>query len=164
MDVGPDPGRAYANPGAVGPDPGRAYKSPDVVGPDANRIYGNPDSVGPNPEGFLGGFLRRFLDMDEKYADAVRAQKMFPMESTSIRNTLEGAPLREIVRQFRENPEGLSTMDNYLDKGVHLASNVAVRYGLPAAGVTLAGKGLYDLTVAFGGGADQQERGQLPLA
>jgi len=46
---------------------------------------------------------------------------------------------------------------------VQMADNVGVRYGLPAAGVTLAGKGLYDITASFGGGADYQEPGQLPL-
>ena len=162
-EVGPDPGRLYGSPGAVGPDPGRMYGKAEEVGPDAGRMYGSPDSVGPQPEGFLQYFLRKFLDMDEAYANAVRSQTLFPMDSRSPRNTLEGAPLREIGRQFRENPDGLNTRDNYLDKGLHLASNMAVRYGLPAAGVTLAGKGLYDLTVAFGGGADYQEQGQLPL-
>ena len=153
----------YSSAGEVGPDPGRMYGKAEEVGPDAGRMYGSPDSVGPQPEGFLQYFLRKFLDMDEAYANAVRSQTLFPMDSRSPRNTLEGAPLREIGRQFRENPDGLNTRDNYLDKGLHLASNMAVRYGLPAAGVTLAGKGLYDLTVAFGGGADYQEQGQLPL-
>jgi len=46
---------------------------------------------------------------------------------------------------------------------VQMADNVGVRYGLPAAGVTLAGKGLFDMTSSFGNGADYQEPGQLPL-
>ena len=43
------------------------------------------------------------------------------------------------------------------------AVNAGYRYGLPAAGVTLAGKGLIDLTAQFGNAADQPEQGQLPL-
>ena len=43
------------------------------------------------------------------------------------------------------------------------AINAGYRYGLPAAGVTLAGKGLIDLTASFGNAADQQEQGQLPM-
>ena len=41
--------------------------------------------------------------------------------------------------------------------------NVASRYALPAGGITLAGKALYDLTVEFGGLADQPEPNQLSM-
>ena len=41
--------------------------------------------------------------------------------------------------------------------------NVASRYALPAGGVTLAGKALYDLTMQFGGVADQPEPNQLSM-
>ena len=44
-----------------------------------------------------------------------------------------------------------------------MATNIGYRYGLPAAGLTLAGKGLYDLTAQFGNAADYQEPGQLSL-
>ena len=44
-----------------------------------------------------------------------------------------------------------------------MGANFASRYALPAGGVTLAGKALYDLTTSFGGAADQQEPGQLPM-
>ena len=50
-----------------------------------------------------------------------------------------------------------------VDAGL-FATNVASRYMLPAGGITLAGKGLYDLTAAFGNGADYPEQGQLPLS
>ena len=43
------------------------------------------------------------------------------------------------------------------------AINAVPKYVLPAAGVTLAGKGLYDLTVQFGGTADQPEPNQLSM-
>ena len=45
-----------------------------------------------------------------------------------------------------------------------MGANIASRYALPAGGVTLAGKGLYDLTAAFGNEADYQEPGQMPLS
>jgi hypothetical protein len=44
-----------------------------------------------------------------------------------------------------------------------MSDNIGVRYGLPAAGVTLAGKGLYDMTAAFGNGADYPSERELPL-
>ncbi len=37
------------------------------------------------------------------------------------------------------------------------------KYVLPAAGVTLAGKALYDLTIGFGSPADGQEPNQLSM-
>ena len=43
------------------------------------------------------------------------------------------------------------------------AVNAVPKYVLPAAGLTLAGRGLYDLTNQFGGAADQQEPSQLTL-
>ena len=43
------------------------------------------------------------------------------------------------------------------------ATNLGYRYGLPAAGVTLAGKALIDLTSAFGGAADQPEPNTLTM-
>ncbi len=49
-----------------------------------------------------------------------------------------------------------------MDAGV-FSANVASRYLLPAGGVTLAGKGLYDLTTQFGGKADQPEENTLSI-
>lgn len=129
--------------------------------------------------------LDMFLEFDAgMYSPAVQKGIKDP---TSSRNVLEAAPLRDIMKDYRDTdarinkaaeyykdrPEGsrgehinltAHRLQNMMNAGMIGAANVGVRYGLPAAGVTLAGKGLYDLTVAFGGGADQQERGQLPLA
>ena len=43
------------------------------------------------------------------------------------------------------------------------AASAVPKYVLPAAGVTLAGKGLMDLAASFGGPADQQQSGELPI-
>lgn len=125
-----------------------------------------------------------FLEFDAgTYAPGVQANIKDP---TSQRNVLEASPLRDIMRDYRDRdarikkaeeyykdrPEGHGSAINFnahrfqnmMNAGLFGAANMGVRYGLPAAGVTLAGKGLYDLTVAFGGGADYQEQGQLPLA
>ena len=40
-----------------------------------------------------------------------------------------------------------------------VGTNLGYRYGLPAAGVTLAGKGLYDLTTNMGNTTE----GELPM-
>ena len=150
----------------------------------------------PAEEGGVGKFLNdyvgkparnlvdMFLEFDAgMYAPAVQSSIKDP---TSTRNVLEAAPLRDIIKDYRDTDARINKVEQYLkdnpgegdsqfnvnahrlqnmmNAGMLGAANVGVRYGLPAAGVTLAGKGLYDLTVAFGGGADQQERGQLPLA
>ena len=43
------------------------------------------------------------------------------------------------------------------------AANAVSKYVLPTAGVTLAGKGLMDLTAMFGGTADEQQPQELRL-
>lgn len=127
----------------------------------------------------------KFLEFDAgTYSPAVQSGIKDP---ESQRNVLEAAPLRDIMRDYsdrdarikkaeeyyKDRPEGYGgnfidfnahRFQNMMNAGLFGAANFGVRYGLPAAGVTLAGKGLYDLTIAFGGGADYQEQGQLPLA
>ena len=106
-----------------------------------------------------------FFDMDQKYANA------FEAKLPSNPNIVQGfggmgraMPLRDI------NP---ITSDLKLEDSALLAANIGSRYLLPAGGVTLAGKGLYDLTQGlyaaasatpvFGGPEDGAQPGQLPL-
>ena len=98
-----------------------------------------------------------FLDMDERYAKAI--EDRLP----SNPNVVQGfggfgsaIPIREM------NPFAADSMKDGLIDGAVLGANVASRYLLPAGGVTLAGKGLYDMTVAFDSQQDQGQ-GQLPL-
>lgn len=44
-----------------------------------------------------------------------------------------------------------------------VGAGYGIRYGLPAAGVTLAGKGILDLTAAFTGMGDQQTGSQIEI-
>ena len=106
-----------------------------------------------------------FLDLDEKYAAALRSGQP---DMGANREAFEATSIRDLMNNPAEmtNKDGDSFFNYVVNPAMQAApyaSNIAVRYGLPAAGVTLAGKGLYDLTVAFGGGADYQEQGQLPL-
>ena len=118
-----------------------------------------------------------FLDMDERYANAIfdgtggdNAMKTF---FGNVGMTSRAAPIKELDKFFNtsvyEAKGGYGPRDakahrvgQAVDAG-YMASNIAARYLLPAGGITLAGKGLYDLTVGFGGEADQQEPAQLPL-
>ena len=45
-----------------------------------------------------------------------------------------------------------------------MATSAGYRYGLPAAGVTLAGVGIHELAQKFGGPGDTQEPNQLSLS
>lgn len=104
------------------------------------------------------------LDKDQQYAQAV-ATKLGKhaggpvgfVSTVPLRDTLPNPADRADTRAEKVALAAMSA-------GVG-AANVGTRYALPAAGVTLAGKGLYDLTMqlAYGGQADQQERGQLKL-
>ena len=114
------------------------------------------------------------MDLDSRYADAMVRPGM---DQASI-NT-QTIPLGEIMGGVDVSNEGgripmggigigsggprVDNINQFLADAPYMASNVGVRYGLPAAGVTLAGKGLYDMTAMFGNGADYPEEGQLPL-
>ena len=108
-----------------------------------------------------------FLDMNEKYANALEEQAKkveFPNAVQGFGAMGRAIPVREM------NP---LTSDDRLVDSAFLAANLASRYALPAGGVTLAGKGLYDLTQGlyasasatpvFGGPEDGAQPGQLPL-
>ena len=106
---------------------------------------------------------KAFLDFDEKYADM-----MFnPAKQDQFAQGTRALPLREVpgYNQVTDGAGNILASDtrSQLSDLAYGAANVGVRYGLPAAGVTIAGKGLYDLTAMFGNGADYPEQGSLPL-
>ena len=105
---------------------------------------------------------KRILDADEAYAKRVE-KDMGGAHKAPIKTMLGGAPMRSIgydrseAKGFKEHAIGSAFV-----AGVG-ATNLGYRYGLPAAGVTLAGKAIIDLTSAFGGAADQPEPNTLTL-
>jgi len=114
---------------------------------------------------------------DQMYSDAVK--KRVKGESPSARRDILADALGGRWGDVEVDDELLSSMPNYIKAGARAyqygvpAVGYATRYALPAAGVTLAGKGLYDLTQGlyaaasatpvFGGPEDGQQPGQLPL-
>lgn len=106
---------------------------------------------------------RAFLDFDEKYADML----FNPAKQNQFAQGTRGLPLREVpgytpVTDGAGNVMPSNARSQLIDMA-YGAANVGVRYALPAAGVTLAGKGLYDLTAMFGNGADYPGQDTLPL-
>ena len=97
---------------------------------------------------------------DTAYADRVR-KGMGGEKDSPMKVMLGGQPLSSI------RYEGAESLTDHLQGSAFVAgvgaTNVGYRYGLPAAGLTLAGKGLLDLTAQFGNAADYQEPGQLSL-
>ena len=83
------------------------------------------------------------MDFDAKYA--ARAEKdMGGAHNAPLKTALGGTALKDIgeleADSWYEAALGYGLM------GGAAATNIGYRYGLPAAGLTLAGKGLYDLT------------------
>ena len=98
---------------------------------------------------------------DDAYADRV-ARDIVSVHEYPLRHLLGASPIIEDPQLVAD-----TLMEKLLGYGMiagTTATNIGYRYGLPAAGVTLAGKGLYDMTAAFGNGADYPEEGQLPLS
>ena len=106
------------------------------------------------------------LDFDEKYAKkAKKDMGSYPPMAKELSQMFGGTALR----QLETSPEarqlgGASLIAERGALALGAATNVGYRYGLPAAGLTLAGKGLADMTNNFGTAADQPEQGTLPLS
>ena len=119
-----------------------------------------------------GSKLREF---DEAYAARVRQDnKRLPL-SQQYGGTALGKPSTsgdaELAMAFAREGEGPASkgmvqrhqaMEYALGLG-GLATNAGYRYGLPAAGLTLAGEGLRQLTAEYGSQADQPESSTLPM-
>ena len=113
-----------------------------------------------------------FMDFDRAYADAVHRPGM-----DRVTTNTQAIPFSDFVGGgINVKDEGgigipglatggprIDAINQFMADAPYIAANAGVRYGLPAAGITLAGKGLYDMTAMFGNGADYPEQGQLPL-
>ena len=115
---------------------------------------------------FLAGLLEKARNLDDAYT--ARINKMYEGSNPAVRTAAViaggGHPsLRKgEVEHLVYGPEtrmqrGARNVMEYVLPAV----NAVPKYVLPAAGVTLAGKGLIDLAASFGGPADQQEPGQI---
>ena len=105
---------------------------------------------------------KALLDADERYANKV-GESINP-KTQPIAELTRAVPIRHMLEPSNATTRAEKVIDAAMVGGITTA-NVAARYALPAGGITLAGKGLYDLTMklAYGGPADQQEKGQLSL-
>ena len=126
---------------------------------------------------------QRLSDFDNAYADKLAAALTGDPEKVGfLRSTLAGiagstprntkADIDFDSAEFKALPSHYQFFSKNIEWGGP-AAGYGIRYGLPAVGVTLAGKGLYDLsqglyamaadTPVFGGPEDGAQPGQLPL-
>ena len=89
----------------------------------------------------LGKGGRRFNEFDRAYA-----AKVAPNPNTDpVGYATRGVPLSEILGGTDMYDSQVEYLLGKLAEGGAMASNIGSRYALPAGGVTLAGKGLYDV-------------------
>jgi hypothetical protein len=115
--------------------------------------------------------VQQLQKADEHYAQAVASAfntannpMVDQMVATPLSNIRGMTPTSSYEGQGGIGPRTVEQSQNISgiagDAGI-MAANVGVRYGLPAAGIALAAKGIGD--VAFGGPSDQQEPNQLDM-
>ena len=117
---------------------------------------------------FLTGLLEKARGVDDAYT--ARINKMYEGSNPAVRTAavLAGGGHPSLrkgeVEHLVYGPETRMQRGarNAMEYALPAASAVP-KYVLPAAGVTLADKGLMDLAASFGGPADQQQVGQIPL-
>ena len=95
---------------------------------------------------------KALADFDEAYANRAYDD----MAGRPLAQALGGTPLRGPYEFTKGASFGEALAERAL-VGSMAAANVGYRYGLPAAGLTLAGKALYDLT------QDYQTSGTISL-
>jgi hypothetical protein len=107
----------------------------------------------------------KFLDFDQAYANKV-GEFIYPEAqrgnngamgvARGVGKTGAGTSLRDMLNEpvtiVKENGQAPTARDHMIRAALQYGlpvTNVGARYVLPAAGVTLAGQGLYDLTQMF---------------
>jgi hypothetical protein len=107
-----------------------------------------------------------FVDRDREYADLVRSHQGEGTLGADLAGTpiFGGIEIRSREEMDKDFDSPLNNLEFAINRAGELAytagtlgTNAGYRYGLPAAGVTLAGKGLYDLTA----GMNEQTSGTI---
>ena len=130
---------------------------------------------------FLTGLLDKARGVDDAYSSRIRDMYTPLLDNDGKAKGLKGTAFvlgstigggQPSLRKMEgvERTEGAGNVQQRIENvvvpameyGVPAASAVS-KYVLPAAGVTLAGKALMDLASSFGGPADQQQSGELPM-
>ena len=87
---------------------------------------------------------KAIADFDERYANLAAKH----MGDNPLAQALGASPLKGPYSFSKDRNFGEAAAERAIVGGM-VATNVGYRYGLPAAGLTLAGKALYDLTQSY---------------
>ena len=113
-------------------------------------------------------------DADRVYADAlsraiydpaVHAEGTPGSVARAYGSALVGTPVADSVEMRKEAIKNMAGNERLINELVQLGMpvvNIGARYGVPIAGVTAAGQGLYALGSALSG-QDVQDKGTLPM-
>ena len=118
--------------------------------------------------------VRFVSDADRTYAEALGKAMYNPAvhaEGTpgsiarAYGSALVGTPVADSIDMRRDVVQGMQGKERLINEIVQMGmpvANIGARYGVPIAGVTAAGQGLYSLGQALSG-QEVQDKGTLPM-
>lgn len=99
------------------------------------------------------------------YNPAVHAEGTPGSIARAYGSALVGTPVADSIDMRRDVVQGMQGQERLINELVQMGmpvANIGARYGLPIAGVTAAGQGLYSLGQALSG-QEVQDKGTLPM-
>ena len=118
--------------------------------------------------------VRFVSDADRTYAEAlgkalynpaVHAEGTPGSVARAYGSALIGTPVADSIDMRRDVVQGMQGQERLINELVQMGmpvANIGARYGVPIAGVTAAGQGLYSLGQALSG-QEVQDKGTLPM-
>jgi hypothetical protein len=99
------------------------------------------------------------------YNPAVHAEGTPGSIARAYGSALVGTPIADSIDMRRDVVQGMQGQERLINELVQMGmpvANIGARYGVPIAGVTAAGQGLYSLGQALSG-QEVQDKGTLPM-
>ena len=99
------------------------------------------------------------------YNPAVHAEGTPGSVARAYGSALVGTPVADSIDMRRDVVQGMQGQERFINELVQMGipvANIGARYGVPIAGVTAAGQGLYSLGQALSG-QEVQDKGTLPM-
>ena len=99
------------------------------------------------------------------YNPAVHAEGTPGSVARAYGSALVGTPVADSIDMRRDVVQGMQGQERLINELVQMGipvANIGARYGVPIAGVTAAGQGLYSLGQALSG-QEVQDKGTLPM-
>ena len=117
--------------------------------------------------------VRFVSDADRTYAEALGKALYDPAVhagkpggiTRAYGSALVGTPVADSIDMRRDVVQGMQGQERLINELVQMGmpvANIGARYGVPIAGVTAAGQGLYSLGQALSG-QEVQDKGTLPM-